>query len=441
MFFVAGVAMVTYYTVHKIDNEEEHKSGSSNHGNFKSGNLTGWKANRSTGWWTGPDWNDTKIPSYPQASNLSKKLLTSLHKLNDVNAMGFGHQYTNYQGQNWPWFDHWGEYYHSDVYNDTGDYPMVFGYDLQDIFFDHDYTEYVKWGATRGAVISFSWLADNPACKFYNLTDKSDDSCNAYNNSCFGMDILHELLPGGLLNPIWVHWLDVLSKFMDRLTFENGESIPFVFRLFHECTQKWYWWGTNCGTNVSMVEAWNYTYYYLQDVKGHKGILWEYAPSKPSQIGEGFEAYYPGDDQVDIISFDRYAKNETYQKYVLEDCAIVVDFAVERGKVATLAETGILAGIQNITRPTWFVDDFLMPIMKTCPALAYALTYTDFSTKNYWVPIKGETTYPGFIDFYRDQHSVFLSDSFWVNEDYFEHVKQVACSDSADLDPDCQLSQ
>lgn len=27
MFFVAGVAMVTYYTVHKIDNEEEPSLG------------------------------------------------------------------------------------------------------------------------------------------------------------------------------------------------------------------------------------------------------------------------------------------------------------------------------------------------------------------------------------------------------------------------------
>ena len=64
-------------------------------------------------------------------------LLATLHELNQVNAIGFGQQYANYVGQEWPWFQYWGGYQHSDVYTDTNDYPLVFGYNLQDFWHNH----------------------------------------------------------------------------------------------------------------------------------------------------------------------------------------------------------------------------------------------------------------------------------------------------------------
>ena len=36
------------------------------------------------------------------------------------------------------------------------------------------------------------------------------------------------------LSETWKAWLDTISEFLDRLTFEGGEAIPVVFRLFHE---------------------------------------------------------------------------------------------------------------------------------------------------------------------------------------------------------------
>lgn len=178
-----------------------------------------------------------------------------------------------------------------------------------------------------------------------------------------------------------------------------------------------------------MVRAWNYTQYYLQDVKGHKSILWEYSPSKPSQYTDEFEDYYPGDDNVDIVSFDRYAYNTTYDTYVTADCKAIVEFGEEHGKVVSLAETGILYGIQNVTDADWFLDKFLEPIIEYCPELAYAMTYTDFSKSEYWVPLKGEETYKGFMEMYSDQHSVFLGDSYWQDTEYYAYVDKI--SDSA----------
>ena len=67
-----------------------------------------------------------------------------------------------------------------------------------------------------------------------------------------------------------------------------------------------YWWGTTCSTSTGYKDAWKYTATYLNE-KGHKNLLWEYAPSKPSSLYDEFTDYYPGDDFIDIISFDRYA--------------------------------------------------------------------------------------------------------------------------------------
>ena len=54
-----------------------------------------------------------------------------------------------------------------------------------------------------------------------------------------------------------------------------------------------------------------------------------------------------------MVSFDRYAINSTYDVNLVNDCEFVVEFAEKHNKVATLAETGILYGIENISSPMW----------------------------------------------------------------------------------------
>ena len=130
--------------------------------------------------------------------------------------------------------------------------------------------------------MTFSWLADNPL------------GGDAYNVTCGGYDdLLAELLPGGELSATWNSWLDTTSEFLDDLVFDNGEAIPAVFRLFHEGTENWYWWGTTCSSSASYKNAWQYTTEYLAG-KGHQNLLWEYAPSKPSSLYALFEELYVG---------------------------------------------------------------------------------------------------------------------------------------------------
>lgn len=375
---------------------------------------------------TGTDY--TIVPSNLNASKGAISLLDALHNLMAVDVLGFGHQYANFFGQEWVWYTSWQVYDQSDVKNATGDYPLIFGYDLQnylnglqaeenDVTDDartYELANYAVWAAQKGAVIEFSWLANNPA--FPEVAD-------SYNTSCDGYALLADLLPGKPLNSIWVKWLDHLTDFFNEMKYEDGSKVPFIFRPFHEMTEFWYWWGTDCNTKDEFLAAWNYTRWYLEVEKGNNQILWMYAPSKPSDLPEEFEDYYPGDDQVDIISWDRYSVNTTYSSYIKADCAKVVNMAKNHNKVATLAETGIWQGIQHEQNSDWFMTDFLNPIIEECPQLAYAMTYTNFYHQSeYFVPVKGQKTYSGFLDFHDSVHSVFLGDELWTATGYSEDM-------------------
>ena len=43
--------------------------------------------------------------------------------------------------------------------------------------------------------------------------------------------------------------------------------IPVVFRLFHEMTGWWYWWGTHSCETQDFIDAWQYTVDYIIDFK------------------------------------------------------------------------------------------------------------------------------------------------------------------------------
>ena len=57
-----------------------------------------------------------------------------------------------------------------------------------------------------------------------------------------------------------------------------------------------------------------------------------------------------------------------------------------------------------------FKDQMLQPLIKHCPEISYALTYTNFyDLEFYFTPLPGQETYESFMSFYEDEHSVFLT--------------------------------
>merc|ERR1711988_600178 len=255
----------------------------------------------------------------------------------------FGHENSNREGQHF--WDNAGVDMHSDVFNTTGQYPGMYGFSFQDIVDGADLTAHVLNAARQNAVIEFFWEANNPVNNG-NSRDSTGYPCKA-------------LLPGESANDVWIEWMDKIVYAMQKLKI-GDTHIPVILRLFHECTESWYWWGDTKCDATNYKKAWNYTRWYLSEHAGLENMLYVYAPAKVSETEwQAYTNWYPGDDQFDIIGFDRYGKAAVYADYAKADCKIACDFAAKVGKPCALAETGIADGIQSIGNREWFMGDLL----------------------------------------------------------------------------------
>jgi beta-mannanase len=79
-----------------------------------------------------------------------------------------------------------------------------------------------------------------------------------------------------------------------------GNPIPVLFRPFHELTGNWFWWCKNVCTPDEFKALWRFTVSYLREQK-------RYVYNTAGFANESdFMASYPGDDMVDVVSFDQY---------------------------------------------------------------------------------------------------------------------------------------
>jgi len=327
----------------------------------------------------------------------------------------FGHQMTNWNSQQWTHPKDDGKYSDSDVFTAVGDWPVIFGYNFLEMLDGESFTDHAKWAFENGGVVNFYWEAKNPT--------NNADAYNCNNNP------IEAILPNGDEHDTWLGWLDEIAEFAKGLQV-GGKHVPIIFRLFHEMSGFWYWWGTKCATDDQFKHAWNMTVSYLRDTKHVHNILYAYAPAKPSEYYDiAFGGRWPGDEWVDIISWDRYDKNTTYRQTIKNDCKVVVPFAQEHKKVVALGETGVAGGVQDTTDPEWFYEQMFKPLAtdEYCGSLSYLLTYVNYKETEYWVPIQGQATYPGFVDAYTSKNSIFLGDDRWQQTGYYQGANATCC--------------
>ena len=167
------------------------------------------------------------------------------------------------------------EYGFSDVYDCTGDYPAVTGweigrvelgaaYSLDSVRFD-DIRRGIAEVDARGGISTVSWHADNI------LTGGSTWDC--------GARVVAELLPGGAAHEDWLGRLDRVADFLGSLRDAEGRPIPVVLRLYHEQTASWFWWGAEWCSPEEYKALWRMTVEHLRGVRGVHNVLYAYSPT------------------------------------------------------------------------------------------------------------------------------------------------------------------
>lgn len=234
------------------------------------------------------------------ATKETKALLSNLWAIQYEGFM-FGYHDDLWYGRNW-----YNEPGRSDTKDVCGDYPAVFSFDFatamdersQETYYQRE-NEIRKRVAieayNRGEVLTACCHLNNP------LTggDAWDNSSN---------EVVKEILKeGSETNVRFKIWLDRLAAFANELRGSNGELIPVLFRPFHEHTQSWSWWGSECTTQDEFIALWKFTVEYLRDAKGVHQFLYAISPQmNTANSRDNFLYRWPGNDYVDFLGMDCY---------------------------------------------------------------------------------------------------------------------------------------
>lgn len=211
------------------------------------------------------------------------------------------------------------------VHADTGKYPALMGYDFMNYGMSanvadgrHQTEEAIAF-ANRGGLVSFYWHWRDPALlktaqvdagKFY--VRESDAS----KNTSFMIP-----MAGGALDKNSAAYaqlndgIDMVAVELKRL---SDAGVTVLWRPMHEASgyqgDGWFWWGRSRTDGAPQAYAnillWRHMYDRLVNVHGLHNLIWVWNGQDP--------AWYPGDDVVDVASYDIYdsSDNKTYKSQI-----------------------------------------------------------------------------------------------------------------------------
>lgn len=336
----------------------------------------------------------------PETENLYQNLILLQEK-----GFLFGHQDDLAYGVKWRY-----EEGRSDIKDVTGDYPALYGWDLGGI--EHQKSNnidgvpfkkmknWIKEIYDRGGVSTISWHMDNP------LTMK-----NSWDTTSGS---LRSILPNGKKHQLYLSWLDQAAQFLGNLKGSDGKKIPILYRPFHELTGNWFWWCKNNASPEEFKEIWRFTIHYLRETKKLNNLIIVYNTAD-FKSKEEFLEYYPGDDVVDVLSFDKYqytnpVTDSSFITEVQNQLKIMNEVAVEHQKPMAIAETGY----EQIPYENWWTKTLTEAIGNY--KISFVLLWRNHGWQeqekkmHYYAPYKGQLSEKDFIEFYNSPKTFFQKD-------------------------------
>lgn len=296
----------------------------------------------------------------------------------------------------------------SDVKTVSGCHPGMVGFDLGGIELGSaanlDGVDFnlMRRAAVKhsesGGIVTFSWHARNPITGGDSWDISSDKA-------------VESVLEGGINHENFILWLSRAADFIASLRDSEGNTVPVIFRPWHENIGSWFWWGGNLCTSEQYKALYSMTRDYMAGERGLKNIVWAYSPNSEIDSTQYFSRY-PGDDYVEILGVDHYAyidrsesektedeymaaANTHYMERLEQDLKYMQAYATEHGKLLAVSETGF----EGIPYLRWWTD-VLLPTLEKYP-VAYVLTWRNAWDKpeHYYAPYDGSADADNFREF------------------------------------------
>ncbi len=323
----------------------------------------------------------------PEAKNLYARLQTITQK-----GIAFGQQEAFGTGNNFPVADKLDK----DFNEVANDYPAVAGFDLELIGIQPDpdafiekFTKAVIDAHENGSIITMSWHATDPN----NIGYLGETKIN---------NIVTEMLENGKFRAMFLESLKRVATVFNSLKDPDGNSIPVLFRPWHEMNGDFFYWGEGFRTTEEYIQLYRDTVKILSEDFNVHNVLYIYAPNWLSNTSE-YLRNYPGDAYVDMLGIDVYDfKNGKFLQNALRNLQIVEDIATEKNMLFALTETGL----KNVTQNNWWTESLYKAIRSS--SITYAMIWRNDSSSFFHAPFLGHPSVDNFREFL-DKESILLS--------------------------------
>jgi mannan endo-1,4-beta-mannosidase len=362
-------------------------------GRFKTHKGILWVAHMRARTKTGPPYTSV----FEVKAMRQDRILYANLQYNSGKKMFFGHQDATGYGVGWSNDDD-----RSDVKDVSGSYPALGAWGLAGISNGQDYSRdkyRVEKFYNLGGLNTYEWHCGDPYNgKFYQTEVPA------------GRNIVADILPGGPKHDWLKTQLKNVAVFFKDLKGENGESVPVIFRPWHEHTGNWFWWGTGNCSKQEYIDLWKFTKSYLNDSCQVHNLLFAYSPDRFS-TKTAYLDRWPGDNIIDIMGFDDYwdlRHNNTDMAAFTNSLTLLGEMAEEKGKVCALTEVGQ----EKIETINWYTQTLLKGILtnEKTKKVAYACVWRNANATHHYAPYPGHPAENDFISFYNHDFTVFMND-------------------------------
>lgn len=207
------------------------------------------------------------------------------------------------------------------VYQQAGKYPAMNCFDFIQVYVPdgngwinyNDITPVTSW-AEAGGIVSLMWHFNVPKSETTTIgTDGSGVTCTTSETTFKASNALKD----GTWESKW--YKENLEKVATIILALQEKGIAAIWRPYHEAAgnyyalkytgSAWFWWGAEGPETFKAL--WNDMFDYFKG-KGIKNLIWVWtAQGYNGSMSEydSDEAYYPGDDKVDVVARDLYGYN------------------------------------------------------------------------------------------------------------------------------------
>ncbi|MGN0606507.1 MAG: glycosyl hydrolase [Oscillospiraceae bacterium] len=282
-------------------------------GTYKLNKGTNTVALQSSWGWTMFDYVTVKSAELPElignktltdakATDSAKRLMSYL---GDV----YGKHIISGQQEIYQYGPHDFEYEFNYIKENTGELPAIRGFDYGNFTCpafgsdDGSTDRIIDWVNNKGGIATSSWHLNVPTVmENYNIGDKIDWSQTTYSEKT-DFSPSKAATPGTKENEYYMQALTTLAAEFKKL---EAENIPVIWRPLHEAeggggeTGSWFWWGRE--GSKAYKDLWIYTYKTLTEDFDCHNLIWEWNSYTYATSTD----WYPGDEYVDIIGYDKY---------------------------------------------------------------------------------------------------------------------------------------